>query len=292
MDRDGKEGTAEHTGKRLIRIFPRRTKATPTDELAIVNRPPGFFDEADEVHVSVAFTWDIPRAEKLAKMWEPVAPVKVGGPAYADRGGEFVPGRYVKPGYVITHRGCPNSCWFCDAWKREGHEVRELPITEGWNVLDNNLTACSQNHQIAVFEVLLKQKHRPMFTGGLEAARFSLEHTRWMEKIKPKTVYFAYDTPDDYEPLINVSKMLHSTGLLPDPSHSWCCYVLIGYEKDTFEKAEKRLRDTIRLGFFPQAMLFNRRPDLEWRRFQRIWANKVIVGAHLKEAGEERGNGP
>ena len=38
-----------------------------------VSAKPSFFDEADEVHVSVTFTWDIPIAEWLAKQWEPVA---------------------------------------------------------------------------------------------------------------------------------------------------------------------------------------------------------------------------
>ena len=52
---------------KIIRVFPRRTNATPDDDLAIVGRTPGFFDEADEIHVSVAFTWDLPRAEWLAK---------------------------------------------------------------------------------------------------------------------------------------------------------------------------------------------------------------------------------
>lgn len=37
---------------RLIRVFPRRTKATPDDDLAYTG-PPDFFAEADEVHVSV-----------------------------------------------------------------------------------------------------------------------------------------------------------------------------------------------------------------------------------------------
>ena len=42
--------------KRVIRVFPRRTKATPTDNLAAINRIPDLLDYADEVHVSVAFT--------------------------------------------------------------------------------------------------------------------------------------------------------------------------------------------------------------------------------------------
>lgn len=46
--------------KRIIRVFPRRTNATPDDELVRVRETPSFFDEADEVHISVAFTWDMP----------------------------------------------------------------------------------------------------------------------------------------------------------------------------------------------------------------------------------------
>ena len=59
--------------KRIIRVFPTKTNATPTDELVRIRETPSFFDEADEVHVSVTFTWDIPIAEWLAKQWEPVA---------------------------------------------------------------------------------------------------------------------------------------------------------------------------------------------------------------------------
>ncbi len=50
------------------------------------------------MHVSVAFTYDKPWAEHLAEKWRHVAPVRIGGVAYGDRGEEFVPGRYIKPG--------------------------------------------------------------------------------------------------------------------------------------------------------------------------------------------------
>ena len=51
---------------RLVRVFPRQTKATPVDDLAYAG-PPDLFVQADEVHVSVAFTYDIPLAERLAE---------------------------------------------------------------------------------------------------------------------------------------------------------------------------------------------------------------------------------
>ena len=100
---------------RVIRVFPRRTKATPRGPDVRVGTPPGFWsnndgDGCDEVHVSVAFAWDLPAAERLADQWRHVAPVKIGGPATGMPGGEFVPGQYLAPGYVITSRGCPAAC--------------------------------------------------------------------------------------------------------------------------------------------------------------------------------------
>jgi hypothetical protein len=65
---------------KLIRVFPRRTKASPDDAMAYFG-PPDFFAEADEIHVSVAFTYDKLRAEYLAEQWRFVAPVKIGGVA-------------------------------------------------------------------------------------------------------------------------------------------------------------------------------------------------------------------
>jgi len=71
--------------KKTIRIFPRRTKATPDDtDVRIKVLHPTIKDEADEVHVSVAFTWDIPTVEKIAENWRHVAPVTIGGHAYKD----------------------------------------------------------------------------------------------------------------------------------------------------------------------------------------------------------------
>lgn len=268
--------------KRIIRVFPRKTNATPDDDLVRFTVPT-MFDEADEVHVSVAFEWDKPKAEFLAKQWETVAPVKIGGPAYDDPCVEFEPGMYLKKGYVITSRGCPNHCWFCKAWKNEG-TIRELEIKEGYIVQDNNLLACSLTHQKQVFQMLLKQKEKPQFTGGFEAKRFTIWHAEWMLKLKPKVTMFAYDTPDDWEPLVNTSMILYEAGLLKN--HSIRCYVLVGYPDDKIEVARSRLNNTMSLGFMPFAMLYNCGKDLKdkitWKGFQREWANATIVGSKIK----------
>ena len=270
---------------KIIRVFPRRTKATPVDCLAYCG-PLDMFAEADEIHVSVTFTWDLPAAEELARQWRAVAPVMIGGPAIGGPSGDFVPGMYLRPGYVITSRGCPRNCWFCSVWKREG-DVRELPIRDGWNVIDDNLLACSDEHIRGVFRMLKRQKlggRRILFTGGLEAARLLPWHVTLLRDLKPKRIFFAYDTPDDLEPLREAGRMLLNAGFTTT-SHTLRCYVLIGYQGDTFEKAEKRFRESIEAGFMPMAMLYRDETgerDLQWARFQTQWARATIVATQIR----------
>lgn len=275
---------------RIARVFPRRTKATPDDALAFTTPPPiTGMPEVDAVHVSVAFTYDMPKAEMLAEQWRCLGvPVEMGGPAFNAPGGDFVPGLYMKQGYVITSRGCANRCWFCSVPEREGGTLRELPITDGWNVTDDNLLACSENHIRAVFAMLTRQKERPVFTGGLEAKLLQPWHVELLRQSRASRMYFAYDTQDDYEPLVRAGKLLHDGGI-KRTSHRAGCYVLIGYAGDTMEKAEIRLRETWAAGFMPFAMLYrdsDGQTDKEWRAFQRAWVRPHSVFHLLKQAVE------
>ncbi len=268
----------------IARVFPRKTKASPDDGLAFFGAPPKDPPHIDAVHVSVAFTYDLSKAETLAEAWAKTGiPVSLGGPATDEPGGDFVPGLYLKKGYVITSRGCGNSCWFCEVPKREGG-LRELPITEGHNVLDDNLLACSESHIRAVFAMLSKQPERPVFTGGLEAKLLKAWHVDLLRQNKTKRFYCAFDTPDDYEPLVAAGKLLRDGGITR-ASHTAACYVLIGYPGDTMEKAEQRLIDTWAAGFMPYAMLYRDKAgaaDPEWRKFQRLWVRPQILFTTLK----------
>ncbi|HIT08728.1 MAG TPA: hypothetical protein IAB55_06550 [Candidatus Merdivicinus faecavium] len=271
---------------KVARVSPRKTAATPDDPLAFFGPPLMLaLPEIDEVHVSVTFTYDRPKAEALAYQWEMVGvPVKVGGPAYNDPAGEFTPGLYLKHGYTITSRGCNNHCWFCMASQREGC-LRELEIKDGWDILDNNLLQCSEEHIRAVFEMLKRQPHRPKFTGGLEAKELKPWHCELLKESRPERMYFAYDTPDDYEPLVEAGRMLMEAGFTPQ-SHVMGCYNLIGYRGDTFDKAQKRLEQTIQAGFMPYAMLYRDEKgqvDREWAKFQREWLRPAIVSKKFGE---------
>ncbi|MDD3029803.1 MAG: hypothetical protein PHS57_05945 [Alphaproteobacteria bacterium] len=271
----------------IARVFPSRTRLTPTDHLAFVNCPPPLLalPEIDEVHVSVTFSWDMARAEQLAEAWRAVGvPVKLGGPAFNKPGGEFISGQYLKPGAVITSRGCPKNCWYCGVPRREG-KTREYPIVDGSNVLDDNLLACSDTHIRAVFEMLARQSERPIFTGGLEAEFLKPWQAEALHALHPRRMYFAYDTPDDRDPLFKAGRILRDAGFTFE-AHVLCCYCLIGYQGDTFERAEKRLTDIIRAGFMPYAMLYRNESgaySLEWRRFQREWLRPEIVATKAND---------
>lgn len=273
---------------RILRVFPRRTAATPDDDLVRIGYPDLFPPECDEIHVSVVFTYDLPKAERVAEAWRHIGvPVKIGGPALDDPGGEFVPGRYLKPGYVITSRGCPNRCWFCMAAKREG-DIRELPITEGWNVLDNNLLACSDDHIFKVFEMLSRQSEKAIFTGGLEAERMTQKLACRIALLKPRSVYFAYDAPNDLGPLVEAVRMMREAD--SRKSHWLSCYVLIGHKNDTLDAAEQRLRFVASLGVLPFAMLYRDdkgQTDRAWRKFQKYWCRPAAVGAKVRQIQAE-----
>lgn len=280
-------GLKNSTKMAIARVFPRKTKASPDDGLAFFGAPPRRLSEdIDEVHISVTFSYDLPKAEQLAEKWSKTGlPVKFGGPAFNAPGSDFVPGRYLKKGYVVTSRGCPNRCWFCSVPKREGNQLRELPITEGHNILDDNLLACSEEHIRAVFDMLKRQPEKPVFTGGLEARLLKPWHVDLLREVRAARMYFAYDTPGDYEPLVEDGKLLRDGGITK-ASHRAACYVLIGYAGDTMGKAEKRLRDTWAAGFVPYAMLYRGEggeTDPEWRKFQRLWVRPQILFSRLKE---------
>lgn len=127
--------------------------------------------------------------------------------------------------------------------------------------------------------MLQRQLHKPVFTGGLEARLLAPWHVDLLREAKTARMYFAYDTPDDLEPLVQAGQLLREGGITY-ASHRAACYVLIGYPGDTMDHAEKRLNQTITAGFVPYAMLY--RDDYgqvvrEWAKMQREWIRPQIV---------------
>jgi len=281
----------------IVRVFPRRTKATPVDDLAFIGepplpgiRPPAKGDMA--IHISVAFTWDLPLAWRLRDEWQaayPCAKVLVGGPAIGwPAPGEFAPGLYVKPGYVVTSRGCPNRCPFCLVPEREG-PWRPLAIKDGWDVLDNNLLAGPPSHVCEVLDMLARQPHPARFTGGLEAARMTPEWAKRITALRLGAAYTAYDRPAQKEAVERAVNLLLAAGGWVEGTgrRKIGVYVLVGFDGDSEREAVGRLEWVKSLGATPFPMIY--RPPINhkdpaqeflkrrlrrWMRPTSIWSNR------------------
>lgn len=266
----------------MIRVFPRRTQWTPDDGLAFIGDPPLFRPPDQSVMVSVAFTWDRNEGERLFWAWSRYyKEVNLGGPAYEDPGGEFIPGRFLKLGVTITSRGCLRDCPWCFVPQREG-TLRELPIRDGWIIEDNNLLACSQSHIEKVFEMLSRQPRPASFNGGLDARLFSAFHANLLNQIKFSEIWFSCDTPAMFRHIKRIAD------LVPDISaRKKRCYVLIGYNGESIRQAESRLEEIYSEGFWPFAMLYRDKENelkwsRDWQRLQRRWCRPAGFKTHMK----------
>jgi len=264
----------------IARVFPRRTSATPDDDLAFVGDPPLFLPEADEVHVSCTFTWDRAEARRLARAWQMQGyRVRLGGPAFDSPAGDFEPGLYVKQGMTITSRGCIRRCPFCFVPRREGR-LRLLPIRPGWDVLDNNLLACPRPHVEAVLDMLEAQPRAARFTGGIDARLCEPWFARRLGRMRVQILYTAYDQPGQRPHVERTVRMLREAGLT---QRQVGCYVLVGYEGDTRERAEARLQWVFETGGTPFAMYFRppedrrRRIPPAWSRLVRRWTRPAVI---------------
>ena len=265
----------------MIRVFPRRTKWTPDDELAFVGYPPLFRPPEQPVKISVTFTWDKEEALRLLKAWNDYySNVKIGGPAFEDPGGEFEPNQFIKKGVTITSRGCTKKCPFCFVPKREG-KIREYSIKDGWILQDNNILACSQDHQKSVFEMLQKQPKQIDFNGGLDSEYLKDWHLKEFEKLNVRHFWFSCDLP-------NSMKHLKKVAMLMADYKTWQkrCYVLIGFGNESILDAEKRLNNVYELGFLPFAQLYqneHKRPwSPEWDKLQRKWCRPAAYKSNEK----------
>lgn len=259
----------------MIRVFPRKTKWTPTDELSFIGDPPMIRPDPQPVHVSCTFTWDIPKALRLQQAWgQYYDDVQIGGPAFQSPNNDFIPGRYMKEGVTITSRGCIRKCPWCFVPQWEG-VIRELPITDGWIIQDNNLLACSREHIEAVFEMLKRQPEPIEFKGGLDGRLLEEWHIDLFNQIRIGELWFACDTPAEIKTLERVADL--TADYSPNKKR---CFVMIGFNGESMKQALKRLFLVYHMGFDPFCQLYQSdKPTAyshKWRNLARYWQRPAI----------------
>lgn len=271
---------------RILRVFPRATALTPDDDMAVVGDPSLLRPSADEVRISVTFTWDVAEAVRLAQAWEVYYPgkVRVGGPAFGAAGGAFVPGRYVREGVTFTSRGCNNRCPFCLVPQREGRLVELERIAPGYIVNDNNFVQCSPAHRRQVYAMLTKQPKAAVFSGGIQASLVTERVAAELRDIRIHELFLAADSDAALRPLERAVGRLSFL-----PRRKLRCYVLIGYGGETIEQAERRLERCWDAGVLPFAQLYQPAErwieyPREWRALARKWSRPAAMVAAHKEA--------
>lgn len=246
-----------------IRVFPRRTSMTPTGDMVFIGDPPLFRPEADEVHISCCFTWDVEEAYRLQEAWSLYYDdVRIGGPAVSGSCGEFIPGMYVKEGVTFTSRGCNRKCPWCLVPEWEG-KLSLLDIKPGWIVNDNNLLMTPREHQEAVFEMLRGQKKRVSFPGGLDCRLVDDWVAEQLRTLRIEQVFLAADTEGVLGPLERAIEKLSFLN-----RRKLRCYVLIAFNGETITEATKRLEAVWKIGCLPFAQLFQ---PPEWIEYSREW---------------------
>ena len=274
---------------KLIRVFPRRTSHTPKDRRAFIGEPPLFRPPANEIHISVSFTWDIQEARRLEKSWGALYPgrVKVGGPALGDpTASQFVPGRYIKPGVTFTSRGCDRKCPWCLVPAREG-KIREIQdFEDGWVIQDNNFLQTSKEHQTRVFDMLRRQRtprsRGVEFSGGIDARLVTEFFSDQLKTVRVRQIFLAADTK------LSISHLKKAVSILGWLKRSQLrAYTLIGFGNDTIPKATARLERVYNVGAVPYAQLYQpvgKRIEYspEWRALSRVFSRSASTSGYMR----------
>jgi hypothetical protein len=175
---------------------------------------------------------------------------------------------------------------------------REIPVTEGNEIQDNNILLSSRSHWDKVISMLRTQKG-VRFVGGLDARLLKAYHVEDLRSLSIKELWFAYDKPSRRAALLKAAERLKAAGF---KRYKLRCYVLVKYDKrETVQDAEERLRDCWRMGFLPFVQIY-RPPDSasrgcvhlpaeeykgSWQQLRRLWSRARAMHGHMKEIDSE-----
>jgi len=228
-------------------------------------QPDLFSLNADLFCFSAIFTWDLPRLTEWVNRVRDFGSVWIGGPAVSampryveqqtgikpvsgvDSRFENQPGPYRM---TRTSRGCPVGCYFCIVPKIDGRSMVEyvdFPLAPV--IMDDNILACSVEHQERVIEKLVKQNYRAVdLNSGFEPSYFTSDSFSFerFNRLPLKFWRLAFDTISEEKPVREMMRLLREAGIA---SRNIRVYCLSGNEP--FENCHYRAEKIIEWGGEP-----------------------------------------
>ncbi|WP_375458918.1 hypothetical protein [uncultured Enterovirga sp.] len=220
--------------------------------------------DADTAYLSVAFTWRLPEARRVAEYYRAIGVKRViaGGP------GVFTQRKYVAefaeigdriPDAIARHNpfatrasyGCPVGCWFCIVPKMDGKAFTFLPDFPVRPVLcDDNLSALPADYQQHIVNRYVRAGV-PLLdaNSGFEPATFDEEvFARWRPVLKGPW-RFGFDETTEGEAVARAFRILKD--ISPRKKQ---VYTMIGHEP--FDVCMDRIQRVIGAGGEPYAQPF------------------------------------
>jgi len=247
--------------------------------------------DGNKAYISVAFTWDLPKAkERASTLVTEGYTVYAGGPACLLMPEYLSDVAHVNalevsalerhnPEATFTSRGCVRNCKFCAVPKIEGKlvELDNWPVRP--IVCDNNLLACSKAHFDKVVD-RLKPLKKIDFNQGLDARLLTKYHADRLAELDCMT-RLAFDSVNYESQFMRAYEALRKAKIAKRRIR---VYVLIGFD-DTPEDALYRLELVRSLKITPNPMRYQPLDilkknsyvspdwtDKELKRYMRYWS--------------------
>jgi len=178
---------------------------------------------------------------------------------------------------AMTTRGCPRGCPFCVVGKKEGrcsHKVADVSdFYDGQKlieILDPNITACKDRFDL--YEQYMETKATLSFNQGLDIRLLTEKDIDYLNKMKTKSIHFAWDNPrDNLAPKFE----MFSKAYTKSKEHIQV-FCLTNYHS-TLEEDLYRIYTLKDLGFYPYVMVYDKpHAPQEVKRLQR-WVNNKII---------------
>lgn len=177
-------------------------------------------------------------------------------------------------------RGCPNNCPFCIVCAKEGRKSCKVAnLSEWWDgqknivLCDPNILACREH--IDLLGQLAESKAWVDMNQGLDARMLTEDNIAALNKVKIKTVHFAWDLMDRSEAILKGLNMYLEQGKIKDYRRR-LVYVLTNFNT-TMEENLFRIYTLRDMGYDPFVMVYDKpNAPREVIRLQRWCDNKRI----------------